>query len=335
METINETTTSSESTQQDSGAGTQPEIKGSVHQASGVREENNAGTPGTAGEAAQATEAAINQYTPNFKFKVNDKELEIDDFLKPIVKNKDVETKLREIYEKAHGIDAVKTAREQFKKQAEEWQGKYTTVETSLQSLGQMVKKGDYRTFFDVLNIPKQDIINYAIQELKYQELPPEQRQAIDAEREREIALSQTSQQNQMLQQQMAQMVQQQAQFELNQELAAPTVAQVITAYDTRAGKPGAFRAEVIRRGQYYEAVHKISPPASQLVQEVLALVGTQQAQPGPMDSSQDSSGQTASSQQQKPVIPSFSGGGTKSPTSRKVPSSIEDLRKMRQNLTT
>jgi hypothetical protein len=128
---------------------------------------------------------------------------------------------------------------------------------------------------------------------------------------------------------------QQQAQFELGQELAAPTVASVITAYDTRAGKPGAFRAEVIRRGQYYEAVHKISPPARQLVEEVLSLVGTQQAQSGPLDSPQDMPSQAMSNQQQKPIIPSFSGGGSKSPTSRKVPSSIDDLRKMRQNLTT
>jgi hypothetical protein len=134
----------------------------------------------------------------------------------------------------------------------------------------------------------------------------------------------------------MAQMVQQQATFELNQELNAPNVAQAIAAYDGRLAKPGSFKAEVIRRGQYYEAVHKISPPASQLVQEVLSLIGAQaEGSQSIQASSQEQSGQTVhQNQQQKPTISSFAGGGAKSPT-RKVPGSIDDLRKMRQNLTT
>jgi hypothetical protein len=308
--------------------------------ATGGVPEAKAGGAGNDGAASKATGTdAQNQqaaYTPNFKFKVKDKELEFDDFLKPIIKTKDLETKARELYEKAHGLDEVKAARETFKTQAEEWKGKFTQVETSLQTLGSYVKKGDFRTFFQALNIPKEQIIKYAIEELKYQELPPEQKAAIDQQREREMALEQTGSQNQQLQQQMAQLVQQQATFELNQELAAPNVVQAMQAYDTRAGQAGAFKAEVIRRGQYYEAVHKISPPASQLVQEVLNLIGvTAQAQQGTQASSNEQSSQTVHNQQQKPVISSFSGGGTKSPTARKVPASIDDLRKMRQNLTT
>ncbi|HZX13692.1 MAG TPA: hypothetical protein VFF49_04755 [Thermodesulfobacteriota bacterium] len=275
---------------------------------------------GSAGDSAP--------YTPNFKFKVKDKELEFDEFVKPIIKNKDLEAKFREIYERSHGLDEVKTSRESFKQQVEEWKGKYGQVEQSLQTLGGFVKKNDFKSFFQALNIPKDKIIQYAIEELKYQELPPEQRQAIDMQREKELEFEQSSLQNQALQNQMAQLVQQQTAFELNQELAKPEIAQTISAYDSRVGNPGAFRAEIIRRGQYYEAVHKISPPASQLIAEVLNLIGGNTVQGVAPQSG--TSGQMA--QSQKPTITNFQGGGTKSPA-RRVPTSIEDLRKMRQNL--
>lgn len=297
--------------------------------------EGNDGKVSKGTGATETEQSATPAYAPNFKFKVKDKELEFDDFVKPIIKTKDVEQKLKDLYEKAHGLDEVKTARETFKTQAEEWKGKFNQVEQSLQTLGTYVKKGDFRTFFQALNIPKDKIIQYAIEELKYQELPPEQRAALDAQREREVAFEQVGSQNQMLQQQMSQLVQQQATFELNQELAKPDVVSAIAAYDTRLGQAGAFKAEVIRRGQYYEAVHKISPPASQLVQEILSLIGVQaQTQQGTQASSTETPSQVIHNQQQKPVISSFAGGGAKSPT-RKVPSSIDDLRKMRQNLTT
>jgi hypothetical protein len=337
MEAGNETTTSTETQTGDaSNTGTgavgtaETGVSGAAAQGSG-----DAGAISQGAGASEEKPKAAQSYTPNFKFKVKDKELEFDDFLKPTIKTKDLETKARELYEKAHGLDEVKAARETFKTQVEEWKGKYATVESSLQTLGTYVKKGDFRTFFQALNIPKEKIIQYAIEELKYQELPPEQRDAIEQQRRQETEFEMAQSQNQQLQSQIGQLVQQQATFELNQALATQDVSHAISAYDTRAGQAGAFKAEVIRRGQYYEAVHKISPPASQLVSEVLNLIGVQaQTQQGSTAPSTNSPSQVVHSQQQKPVISSFEGGGSKSPT-RKVPSSIDDLRQMRQNLTT
>jgi len=294
----------------------------------------------TGGEATQegkavAAAGAESAWTPNFKFTVKDKALEFDDFIKPIVKNKELETKIREMYEKAYGIDEVKSVRDTFKTQAEEWKGKYGQVEQSLQTLGGYVKKGDFRTFFQALNIPKDKIIQYAIEELKYQDLPADQRAALEQQRQSQAEFEQAQQQNQMLQTQMQQMAVQQATFELDQALNRPDAVQVAQAYDARAGKLGAFKAEVIRRGQYYEAVHKISPPASQLVAEVLNLVGVQaQAQQGSQATSIGTPSQVVQAQKDKPVIPAFQGGGAKSPAA-KIPTSIDDLRKMREQLTT
>lgn len=278
----------------------------------------------------EPAEGASGAWRPSFKFKVKDKELEFDDFVKPIIKTRDVEQKLKDIYEKAHGLDEVKASRETFKSQAEEWKNKVGQVESSLQTLGTYVKKGDFRSFFETLNIPKEKIIQFAIDELKYQELPTEQRQQIETQRQQQAEFELAQSYNQTLQTQMGQMVQRQAEMELSQELSRADIAGNIQAYDARLGQAGAFKSEVIKRGQYYEAVHKISPPANQLVAEVLNIIGMQ-AQQGMQ---QSAPGQVLQNQQAKPVISSFVGGGAKSPA-RKAPTSIDDLRKMRQNLTT
>lgn len=335
-QTASETTQTTQS--QDTGAGAQSQTGAGVPPAQAAGAGNDGQVSQGTGGATQTLDPA-QAWKPNFKFKVKDKELEFDDFVKPVIKTKDVEQKLKDLYEKAHGIDEVKTSRDSFKKQFEEWQGKYNQVETSLKTLGSYVKKGDFRSFFEALNIPKDQILRYAIDELKYQEMSPEQRQQIDLQRQQQAEFEMAQTQNQTLQQQMAQLVQQQTTFELSQELSKPEVAQIASAYDqmivAKGGQPGAFKAEVIRRGQYYEAVHKVSPPASQLVQEILSLVGVQaQAQQGSQAASQGTPSQVVQNQKAKPVIPSFQGGGAKSPA-KKVPSSIEDLRKMRQELTT
>ena len=215
-----------------------------------------AGNDGTVSQGAGTQNDPTQAWKPSFKFKVKDKELEFDDFVKPIIKTKDLEQKFKDLYEKAHGLDEVKTSREAFKQQVEEWKGKYSQVENSLQTLGAYVKKGDFRTFFQALNIPKDKIIQYAIEELKYQELSPEQRQQVDLQRQQQTEFEMAQTQNQTLQTQMAQMIQRQTEMELSQELAKPEIVSAITAYETQLGKAGAFKAEVIRRGQYYEAVH-------------------------------------------------------------------------------
>ncbi len=271
-------------------------------------------------------------WSPNFKFKVKDKEHEIEDLFKPIVKDKIAEAKVRELYEKAYGLEDVKADRQTLKEQLKDYQTKYTQVEQNLQVIGSYARKGDFSTFFQLLNIPKEKIIQYAIEELKYQELPAEQRAAIDQQRKMQVEYETQTQQNQTLQKQMADLVTQQATMELNQALAAPNSAPIIAAFDAKAGKPGAFKAEVIRRGQYYEAVHKISPPASQLVEEVLSLVGVQ-APSAPQSTEATSTNSTPGQdveQKKKPVISSFAGSSTKSPV-QKVPTSIDDLKKIRQ----
>lgn len=325
---------SEETTTEGTGTSESPQVESSSEQTASTEASSN-----DSSQASQEMQAsAPPQYTPNYKFKVKDKELDFDDFIKPSLKDAETEKKVRELYEKAYGLDEVKSDRQLLKEKAKDFETKYTNVEQGLKTLGSYAQKKDFRTFFDILNIPRQDIINYALEELKYEELPADQKAIIEAQRQREQEYEQTSWQNRQLQQQMQQLSLQQATFELNQELAKPEVASAITAFETRFGKPGAFRAEVIRRGQYYEQVHRTSPPASQLVAEVLQIVGgIPQAQQGAGGShgTLETQAQIVQNQQSKPVIPVMSGGGSAKSPVKKVPTSIDDLRKMRQQLST
>jgi hypothetical protein len=144
--------------------------------------------------------------------------------------------------------------------------------------------------------------------------------------------LEQYEQQNMTLQQRQEQFVADQVRRELSFELAKPEIAQFVQSFDERVGKPGAFHQEVLKRGAYYEAVHKTTPPAQQVVQEVAQLIGFQMAGGNPAVQQQTNVAATPAPATKKPVIPSFNGSGSTSPT-RKVVTSTADLRKLRQSM--
>lgn len=323
------TGTSTESTQVDS----------SVDTGASAPAESSTSTSGqeTAGstEAASieaAKQASIAKYTPNFAFKVKDKEHQFDDFIKSAIRDADTEKKARELYEKAFGLDEVKAHRQKLQEDLGAIQPKYQAVEKSLQALGSYVQKKDYRSFFEALQIPKEDVIRYAVEELKFRELPPEQKAELESRRQQEQQFALIQEQNQTYAQQMQALVQKQAEFELSQEISKPEISQLAQGYDARVGKPGAFKAEVIRRGAYYETVMQKNVSANELVNEVAMLIGgLPQGAPGSAGGML-SQGNAVAAQVTKPTIKSFQGSTGASPV-KKVFSSIDEIRKHRQNM--
>jgi len=273
-------------------------------------------------------------YQPNFKFKVKDKEQEIDEWLRPVVKDAETEKKLKELHERAFGLDEVKASRESFKTKYEDVNTKYTGLEKSLQTLSGFVQKGDFDSFFRSLQIPKESILKYAISELQYNELPPEQKAQIDNQRR----FQQEQYQFQSQAEQHAQQLREFGMQQLTFEMSKPDVSQVVQSFDQRMGRQGAFQQEVINRGAYYEQVHGKTLPASQLISEVLAIVSPghgQQAAPqsATAQAVQTTPSQGATTQQQpeaKPTVKVFSGGGNASPVKKTI-TSLDDLRKLRE----
>jgi len=274
-------------------------------------------------------------YTPNFKFKAADKEQEFDDFVRGAIKSPEQEKKLRELYEKAYGLDHVKAERERFRTDYRNVNDQYSSLNKGLDHLSTMLKNKDYHGFFKALELPEQDVLQYALSRVQYKEMPPEQRQALDSQYEAQQKLAYLEQANQeLVTGYQSQMVQQRT-SELDGYIGRPEVAQVASDFDARVGKPGAFRDEVIRRGQYYASLPESQDiTVEQAVREIMGLVGfnNTQAQNGAQASEQNMEESTPAPtmQNQKPVIPNIKGRGT-SPV-KKVARSIEDLRNMSKN---
>lgn len=281
--------------------------------------------------AEASAEGEIPQYNPNFKFNVKGKELEFDEWVQPFVKDEETEKRFRDIFERAHGLDEVKNDRQSLRAELKTVREEKAKIDESLQHLSSFVQAKDYRSFFEALGIPKADVLKYAVEELKYQEMSPEQRYEIDARRSERQRLSQLEMQNQRLQQTYEQQLREQKTAELDAELQRPDIQTIAQSYDARAGQAGAFRNEVIARGTYYETAHGQIISVKQAVDEVLRLMGGPQQSPAQQAGQQtQAAGQSQAPviKKDKPVIPSMGGGSSGSPA-RRQPRSIEDLRKL------
>ena len=307
----------------------QEELTGTEEIVEETRGELEAAAP----EEGEAPEA--DPYTANFEFSVKDKKLEFDEWARPFVTNKETEDKFREVFEKAHGLEGVKTHRDTIRTERDEIKDKYDKVDQGLKGLNTYVQNKDFNSFFKTLNIPKEDILRYAIDEFKYQEMTPEQRQDIDAHRGQQARLSELELANQEMVNQNQAMMRQQSEFELNTEMTKPEISQIAQAYDARVGQPGAFRNEVINRGIQYESTQNKTITAAQAVQEIVQLVGgniSQNASVGTNKTQQPAS-QVVAQQAKKQVMSNVQGSGSGSPY-KKQPKSIEDLRKLHATMT-
>lgn len=288
-------------------------------------------------------QAAESEWQPSYKYKVNDKELEFDETLKPLVASAEVEKKIRELYEKSAGIDEIKSKRDHVLAERDELKNQYAEVSrktenivNELKKLGGHIKSDDLDSAFEQLNISPEKVKQWAIAKFQEDELPADQKAIIFQNRQLQKEKMAKDEAYQSLKMQIDQISYQNAVTELNLELSKPDIQNIINEFDTRVGQQGAFRAEVIRRGQWYESVHKQSPSTSQLVAEVSRLYGNStMSKPGSVEypQGQHQSQVIVQNQQTKPVITGFSGASSNKSPMRKTYNSLEDLRKAKEEL--
>ena len=122
------------------------------------------------GDSSEAQE-----YTPNYKYKVLDKEYEFDAELKDAIKSKNIETKLRELYTKSAGIDTIKQDRESLRTKIGDYEkqiGEYSNVMKGLNTINHFYNNKDWDNFFQALKISDQDLYQYIYSKLNRSELP-------------------------------------------------------------------------------------------------------------------------------------------------------------------
>ncbi|MNJ94802.1 hypothetical protein D3C87_125050 [compost metagenome] len=287
------------------------------------------------------TDPAAPVYTPNYKFKVMDKDHEIPESFRGIIKDATTEKQVRELYEKAYGLEHVKTdrdaARNQFKEyrtQADPIVHTYQTAASSYNRAMQAMETGNMKgaithlqDAFGALKVPDKVLKQYVYGLLEMEDLPPAQKEDYNRSRELERQAYTQQQQLEQYQSQLQTLSVQHRSAELNQALSKPDVAAFVQSFDQRNGE-GSFYNEVVMRGQYYANARGEDRSADAIVTELLTRFGHQAPQ------AQVQTHTPASAHTPPPVIPAIRGGsGGPSVVTKKV-NSVAGLKKLAQQYT-
>lgn len=266
-------------------------------------------------------------YAPNLKFRAVDKDHEMPEFLKGAIKDAETEKQLREVFEKAYGLDAVKPKYVETRQKYEELNKTHQTFVQDVQELREDYSRGDFDTFFKRLNIPEEKVYQWVLDKVQYQQLPADQRQVLDARKQAEHRTWTLEKQNQAMQQEYEQKVAEATQTALMAELERPDIKSISQAYDSRpGGKPGDFFQRVVERGEYAWYSKKVALQPRDAIQEAVDLYAyTFKPQTGAVPPGVATPGVAAGGQKKVPVIPNIS-GRPNSPMKAPI-KSMEDIR--------
>jgi hypothetical protein len=285
----------------------------------------------TVGDSASTTQTAAPSYTPNSKFKVLDKELEFEDWAKSAIKDAETEKKVRELHEKAYGLDSIKQDRQTLKTELGEAKERIASTDRALETVGQYARQKDWDSFFDALKIPKNDILQYALQLVQREQMPPEQKQAWEDQRRAQQQARYYQEQNQSLTQKTQSLEVQQLEFQLSQVMSKPDFSPVIDAYNAGMANPGAFKDFVVRIGQSYAASGNVIS-AEQAVTEAVRHLRAANPQIGAPVATTPVASQVVQPSS-KQTLPNISGRGA-SPV-RSAVKSLDDLKQRAREVNT
>lgn len=287
-------------------------------------------------EAGAAVEKPA--YAPSYKYKVMDKELEIPEAFRALMKDDATSKEVRELFEKANGLEHVKGNLQRERDMRKSIEGEYQPLAQQVMDMKGHYQRKDWDSFFGPqgLNVPFDELLQYVHFKLQYEKLPPDQRMVLDERKAAQQRTYQLERQGAQSSQQHEVQLAQAVQHGLSLALAGADVRSASDAYDARVGKPGAFREEVVKRGEFYWVTQGKLIPPDQAVQEVLGLIGPvapAQASAQPAAAAAQASAttppapQAAAQAPQTPVIPNVQGKST-SPLPTK-PRSLQDLKNL------
>lgn len=266
-------------------------------------------------------------YMPNYKFKVHDEEHEFDEVLRPVIKDTESEKKIRELYEKAYGLDVVKPKYQKIKEEKSQIEENYYDLVGRVSKLQNYAEQGDLESFFRGLNIDDDKVYKYALEKLKYQDMTPEERKAFDEQTEIRRTNMTLQEKNQMLEQQQRKIKHDQTQNEVASLIQSQDYKPLAEAYDARLGS-GAFKEEVWRTGynHWIQTGEDLQPAkAISIVADRVKKLGITQAANQAANAAQGPSAHNI------PTIPNV-GSGAGSPA-RKTFKTFDELRKYADSL--
>lgn len=279
-------------------------------------------TPEASTEKKEGTEVPVQPaFTPNFKFKVMDKEHEFDEWLRPIVKDAETEKKAKELYEKAYGLDYVKPKYETTQKELDQYKTNYQSLYNDASEAMTFKNNGDLDMFFEKVALKPEKVYEWVLGKLERQNLSPEQRRVYDELDNKKRAEYTQSRQISESEARYQQMATQAREAEVNYVLARSDINQTVQNYDAKNGD-GAFKQFVAEYGVMHFNAYGEDPSAETAISAVLKRLGdAYRGQPAPTMQA------PTATDKPLPVIPNVSGKNV-SPT-RKSPRSIDDIKKI------
>lgn len=286
-----------------------------------------------AGEGAAGTEPPA--YTPNFKYKAGREEKEIPEKFRALVKTAEDEKEMRSIFEKADGLEGVKTRSEAREAAYSQLQQVHQETVGAIQYAKDAYARGDLDTFFEHLAIPENVILNYALKKVQEKELPPEQRAQLEANRTAQRENLHLQRQQGEMTRQMQMSIHQTRMMLMNSELDRPELKTMESEFDKRVGREGAFRQEVVNRGQlaWNQSNGRVDLSPRQAIDQVISLFGLKAAAPASAGANGATQVVTPGANGKAGTIPNVGSGRSVSPTGKPKFKSIEDLKKYRESL--
>jgi hypothetical protein len=289
------------------------------------------------GDSEANVEPEVPAYEPDWTYKAMGEERHFPEWVRGAVTSKEQEDELRSILAKAGGLEHFETKNKEYETRINDHyaplEERFNQQNAALEQLNGYANKGDWKSFFEGMGVPNNVILDYAKSIFEYQDMTPEQRQQVDHQRQMQLHNEQLVGQNQAYESQVQNTAVQLRTMQLDMELNRPDVASFASKFDEVAGRPGAFKENVILRGQNVWNTQKVDLTPDVLVKQVMEMYpgfANQQTAPQATPTQATPTTQTVV-KNNPPVIPNVK-GGSQSPVKKQI-NSIADLKAARKKL--
>lgn len=266
------------------------------------------------------------EYAPNTKYTVLDEEHEFDPKLHAVL-SAETEPLIRELYERSHGLDGIKTKLGETRQERDQYRGSFEGLQGEVQRIIGYKTSGDLDSFFEALKMDPRDLAQYILQKAQIEQLPPEQK-AVYTEREMLRRRMNVLENNfQSVNTQSEQHAVQARVAELDSTLSSPEYISVAGQFDQRNGK-GSFRKAIMAHGasEYHTSKRDLS--GKEAVASFVKTYGLEA--PKPVAKPGAAATKRVVAKPKAKTIPNL-GSSQASVTAEQKPKSLDDIKKYRQ----
>lgn len=294
-----------------------------------IREKGTVAPPADKAPAAPAAPA----FQPNFKFKAANKEHEIPEFLRGVIKDEQSQKFLHQLFEKAYGIDTVKERFQATRQELQQLSQAHGSVMSTVQMGREAYQRGDLDTVFKTFRISEDKVLQWAIKKVQLSQMPPEQRHVHESREQAERRAWELERQQAQISETHLQTQSEQLMQMLDMVLEQPAYSSVAQEFETRKG-PGAFRNLAIQMGEMeYHTTGKVLSPMEAAQRAADLIGGVPQKQP--QQAVQAAPAQSATpATPPKIVLPNVGTGRPAATPAKSPPKSLDDLRKIHAQMT-